>query len=205
MKYFRIEKIKVLFSGALLVTLIVFCVVTQLEYDAANKPFTHKFEAVNRTLFPASVLKYLSFGFNNVIADMYWIRTIQDLIQWNEKDQFYVDYFKNISTLDPKFEYPYLFGIFVVPTNKSPQFLNEIAIVADRGIEALPENWQIPFYLSTKYKLITQDLNKTAYYLNLAASRDTAPESVFALFSVNAELTRCTDSGAISREAARLR
>jgi hypothetical protein len=156
----------------------VLYVETQFQYDANNKPFTHKFEAVNRTLIPAIVLKNLSFGFDAVIADMFWISSIQDLIQWNEKDHFYVQYFDNISTLDPRFEYPYLFGIFVVPTSKSPTYIDEMATISERGITALPDNWKIPFYLSTKYKALTKDYERASHYLEIAVNRDSAPQVV---------------------------
>lgn len=193
MKIISLENSKPFLNGIALSLLFVLCAWVQTIYDTEHKPFTHKFEAVDRTLMPAPVLKTLSFGFNNILADMYWIRTVQDLIQWNETDRFYLQYFDNISTLDPKFAYPYLFGIFVVPTAKSPQFLDEFSLIADRGISALPENWEIPFYLSTKYKSITKDYERADHYLEIAAQKEKAPEvvhTVYSAFKVNKEKDR---------------
>mgnify|MGYP006054958267 CR=1 FL=1 len=188
MKYFHLEKLKPFITSGLLVLLITLLVSIQIKYDAVNAPFTHKFEAIERTLLPAQIVKNFNFGFSNVIADMYWIRAVQDLVHWNETDSYYVDYFENISTLDSKFEYPYLVGIFVVPTSKSPSFLERISVIADRGIEALPENWQIPFYLSTKYKSITKEYERADHYLSIAVANENAPEvvrTVYNAFKVN--------------------
>lgn len=188
MKYFHLEKLKPFITSGLLLLLITLLVGIQIKYDAVNTPFTHKFEAIERTLLPAQIVKNFNFGFSNVIADMYWIRAVQDLVHWNETDSYYVDYFENISTLDPKFEYPYLVGIFVVPTSKSPSFLERISVIADRGIEALPENWQIPFYLSTKYKSITKEYERADHYLSIAVANENAPEvvrTVYNAFKVN--------------------
>ena len=169
---------KTLLTNTLIFVSLLLVVLAQIRYDQKDKPFIVKFEAVNRTLTPAIVLQYTNFGFSNVIADYYWINAIQDVVQWNEKDHFYVEYFKNISTLDPKFEYPYLLGIFVVPNEKSPKYIDEIASVADVGISALPDNWRIPFYLSTAYKMNTKNLESTDHYLSIAASIKDAPEAV---------------------------
>ena len=178
---------KYLTNKTLLANLLIFIslflvVLAQIRYDQKDKPFIIKFAAVNRTLIPAELLKYTSFGFNNVIADYYWINAIQDVVQWNEKDHFYVEYFKNIATLDPKFEYPYLLGIFVVPSEKSPKYIDEIADVADVGIATLPDNWKIPFYLSTAYKMHTKNLERTDHYLSIAASIKDAPEAVHLVY-----------------------
>jgi len=147
---------KVLFVGAFFLIILI-----QINYDANSKPFLWKFETQDRVVLPPQVIKTLSFGFDNVIADAYWIQVVQDIIGWNETDMFFVNYFKNIAVLDPKFEYPYRLGIFVVPSQKNPELLNEMAKIADTGMQALPENWEIPFYLGTAYNALNKNLNAT--------------------------------------------
>lgn len=177
------EKNKTLLYTAIFGGFIIAIIGTQLYYDDNSKPFTHKFEAVNRVLLPPEILPYINFGFRGILADVYWLRSVQDLIQWNLTDHFYVEYFRNISVLDQKFEYPYLFGIFVVPNEKSPTYIDEIAAIADKGIEALPKNWKIPFYLSTKYKSETREFERANHYLEIAIAKDDTPSVVKTVYT----------------------
>lgn len=157
--------------------------VTQIAYDQKAPPFKTKLTAINRDLLPETLLPYIHFGFRLFMADMYWIRTIQDHVVWNNKDTFFLDYFKNISTLDPKFEHPYLFAIWTVPANKNIQDLDNVAKVAERGMTTIPDSWKIPYYLGTQYYLFTKSYSKAKDYLRLAAEKKDAPRGVYLNYS----------------------
>jgi hypothetical protein len=108
---------------------------------------------------------------------------VQDLNHWNNEDLFYLEYFRNIATLSPKFEYPYLFGIYVAPNEKSPALLDEMASISSIGMSSLPLDWSIPFYLSTKYKTLTKNDARALYYLSIANKTKGAPEVVHLVYS----------------------
>jgi len=108
---------------------------------------------------------------------------VQDFTAWDGKNKFYLNYFRNISALDPTFEYPYLFSIVIVPTNKDVDTLNDIASIAERGIAAIPTSWKIPFYLGTQYFLFTQNYDPAESYLAIAASKKDAPDGVYLVYS----------------------
>lgn len=170
---------------AVLITLIV---TFQLEHDKLSPPFTTKLAAVTRNLLPANTLPHITFGFKNIITDIYWIRAVQDLPSWNGKDLFYLNYFKNISTLDPTFEYPYLFSILVVPQRQNTKLLNievlhQIATISEKGIQSIPTSWKIPFYLGTQFYLFTKKYDPAEHYLGIAASRKGAPDGVYLVYS----------------------
>ena len=175
--------IHLIVTGVILIALLNLVVLFQINHDARSKPFTSALTAQSRNLLPAAFLPYITFGFDNFITDSYWIRSIQDFIVWDGKDPYYLNYFKNISTLAPTFEYPYLFSILIVPQNKNILTLHKVAEIADRGIQAIPTSWKIPFYLGTQFYLFTKKYDPAEKYLEIAAKIDGAPDGVFLVYS----------------------
>jgi hypothetical protein len=170
-------------TATLVIGLLLLVISFQKNFDARSDPFTTKVTSETRNLLPARFLPYITFGFDNFITDSYWIRAIQDFTVWDAKDPYYLNYFNNISTLDPTFEYPYLFSILIVPQNKNVDTLNQIATIAERGIEALPTSWKIPFYLGTQYFLFTKNYSPAESYLAIASKIKGAPDGVFLMYS----------------------
>lgn len=170
-------------TGAIVLALIFLVVIFQKNHDLRSDPFTTKLSAQSHNLLPSEFLPYITFGFGNIITDSYWIRSVQDFVVWDGKDPYYLNYFKNISTLDPTFEYPYLFSILIVPQNKDVITLNKIAEFADNGIEAISTSWKIPFYLGTQYYLFTKKYDPAEKYLKIAAKVPGAPDGVFLTYS----------------------
>ena len=148
--------IKYVALSALCIALLLLVVSFQVQHDRLSPPFTTRLKATTRNLLPAKFLPYITFGFDNFITNSYWIRAVQDFTVWDGKNPYYLNYFKNISTLDPAFEYPYLFSILIVPQKKDVATLDTIAAFADKGIQAIPTSWKIPFYLGTQYFLFIQ-------------------------------------------------
>lgn len=170
-------------TGTILIALVCLVISFQVNHDARRKPFSTRVKAVTRDLLPAHIVPYITFGFDNFITNAYWIRAVQDFVAWDAKDPYYLNYFKNISALDPTFEYPYLFSIVIVPQNKDVETLNAVAEIADRGIKSIPTSWKIPFYLGTQYYLFTKKYDPAEKYLQIAAKREGAPDGVFLVYS----------------------
>ncbi len=166
-----------------LIALVALCIIFQIKHDDLSPPFTTRLQVVSRTLLPEKLLPYVTFGFRNMITDYYWISAVQDFTAWDKKDTTYFNYFKNISTLDPKFEYPYLFTILIIPTRKNIDMLNDVAALSDRGLTAIPTSWKIPFYLATQYYLFTKKLHPSEEYLKIAAHIEGAPDGVYLMYS----------------------
>ena len=170
-------------TGIIVCTFIGMIMFLQGMHDDLSPPFSFKLEAVRRTLLPSRILPYSTFGFGAVISDYYWIQAVQDYVQWDGKDISYLDYFKNITILDPKFEYPYLFAIWALPVKKDIVILDVVAEIVHRGIEALPDNWQIPYYLGTQYFLFTKTFDRAEKYIKLAVENKNAPPGAYLLYS----------------------
>jgi hypothetical protein len=180
------NSLKTILSSILILFLLCTVIVAQVGYDKSSGSFeaqNFRFVVRAKTLLPPQVVKHLSFGFNTALADYYWISAIQDFTGWNYVDDFYINYFKNITTLDPKFSYPYLFAIFSVPNEKDPESLEKILPVATLGMETFKDNWEIPFYLGTAYNLYQKNTERTEHYLSIAVSKPSAPPLVSTVYS----------------------
>lgn len=184
MKAFFVRHKKQLLLFGPVVILIGLLVGLQILYDRTSPAYSLRLKAIQRDLIPSELLSYGHFGFRTILADLYWLRAIQDFVSWNGKELFFLDYFKNISTLDPKFEHPYLFAIWTIPINKDDVArLDMVANVAEKGIQQIPSSWQIPYHLGTQYYLFTKSYEKAKEYLRIAAERPNAPLGVYLNYS----------------------
>ncbi len=177
-----LARIKNVTPPLLLVSLLGVAIVAQIKYDSIKHPRV-LFTTETRYILPSSIVTNFSFGFRNILADLYWIKVIQDFSIWDGKDPFYLLEYKNIAALDPKFSYPYLLGILTFTTksvqeiNADTSILETIEPIIEDGIKNLPDNWEIPFYLGTGFQL-THNTEKALKYLKLASSYENAPERI---------------------------
>lgn len=176
-------------SSTLIIVLLLlsFGAILQLKYDKIVHPRI-MFTTETRYILPASIVSNFSFGFKNIIADLYWVRAIQDFSVWDGKDTFYAQEYKNIATLDPKFSYPYLLGILTFTSrsandkNASSSLLLTLEPTIQTGIKNLPDNWEIPFYYGTGFQL-TKNPEKALYYLKIAAAHPDAPPRIHEVYA----------------------
>ncbi len=127
-------------------------------------------------LWPVVVLEKASFGFRNLSADVLWIGAIQFYQDWDRKNPAFIQYFDSITTLDPKFEYPYLFASLILP--EGDPGMEQTRRIVEKGLIALPDNWQLPFYLGMQYHSVQHDFSNAMRYINRAADMPNAPAIV---------------------------
>ncbi len=176
MKYLNKYK-NIIFGTIVFLFLFSFISVLQIRYDKIVHPVIKFNYKVTKNVMDANFVKLFSFGFRNVLADYYWINIIQDLAGWDRSDDFYVQEFRNLVTLDPKFAYPYLFGVLTISVKTDPNSVYKAEEIAKIGIENLPYNWEIPFYLGTTFNLV-KNYEKALEYVEIAVTRPIIPESV---------------------------
>lgn len=178
-------------GSVLFLFLFISVIWLQHNYDKIVHP-NILFTTETRYIMPASVVKNFSFGFRNVLADFYWVSIIQDFSIWDGKDPFYLREYENLSTLDPKFAYPYLLGILTFTSKgvnnknfsskEASSNVETIEPIAQIGMKNLPDNWEIPFYMGTAFQL-TKTPDKALYYLKIAASKPNIPDSVRSVYN----------------------
>src|SRR3989344_5967396 len=177
-------RVKSLILWLITLLLLLAIVFLQLRYDAIVTEHLVMRAPVHRFVIPAPVMRHLAFGFENVLADYYWINAVQDINKWDRRDTFYPEYFRIISTLDPKFEYPYIFAALTMPSKGVSESLGWLSVIAERGMHALPESWQIPFYVGVQYHVVAKSYEQAVHYLAIAAKEESAPEMVRSIYGI---------------------
>lgn len=144
---------------ALTIIVICFAILYPLQktIDATHPPE----EKIEQVLYIASPkhVKQLSFGFDGVLADLYWLRSVQyygrQLL--NEKNE--VEFSQKVdqrllypllditTTLDSQYIQAYRFGALFLPDYK-PELALELLY---KGIKENPKNWRLYQSLGTIY------------------------------------------------------
>ncbi len=168
-------------SPLLVLSTIVFL---QLRYDAVVTAQLNPRAPIHRTVMPAEVVRHFTFGFDNVLADYYWVTAVQTYLKWDSFDQFYPEYFRIISTLDPKFEYPYHFAILTLPTKMNPESLVWLQEISEGAVRAFPDKWRIPLTAATQFHIIGKDNARAIHFLETANSMPSATELVRRMYGI---------------------
>ncbi|PID75393.1 MAG: hypothetical protein CSB23_04070 [Deltaproteobacteria bacterium] len=156
--------------------------------------FVHGIQRTQTGLFPpvdsAEDFKYLPSGaflkgaaldFDEVLADLLWIKSIGYLGEHFRSDKKFPWLYQLIdvtTSLDPYFDDPYEFGGIIY----SSQIINvdkSIAILK-KGMENVPKHhhryWYLPFFTAFNYMYHKQDYQTAARYLEMAASFPQSPK-----------------------------
>ncbi|HKP00816.1 MAG TPA: hypothetical protein VJU02_04210 [Nitrospiraceae bacterium] len=115
-------------------------------------------------------LKPALLGYNNLGADLLWLRLLQVVGQRRiSTDEFEWMYhaLDVITTLDPQYAYAYYVGANVLTDQANRPDLS--IRLLDKGADANPEIWYIPFLLGYNYYFLLADPAKGAEYVMKAA------------------------------------
>jgi len=125
-----------------------------------------------------SAVKIMALGYENILADIYWMRTIQYYGRRDKADKRPIRY-KNLSnlldittTLDPYLVDVYSIGSFFLSEDEpvgagQPE---EAVKLFDKGIKAHPDKWRLLYDKGLVYYIYLQDF-KAAGNIWLEASR----------------------------------
>jgi hypothetical protein len=156
-------------------------VASHVRLDENLQKFARINELAQRqqTFLPTpEAVRWLSGGFDKLIADLYWLQFIQYCGEAeNDRGEFYrrsSDYVNLITGLDPTFTKPYWFGCWAVGYwQKRPDLADKIL---QRGISANPDAWDLAYLAGVNQQLFAKNNKEAARYYKLAASKPNAPD-----------------------------
>jgi hypothetical protein len=102
----------------------------------------------NNLLLMVSRKPSFSFGFQNFLADLSWLRAVQvaGASGMGKRDYDQLGLLIHIvNNFDPRFDVPYFFGGLML--GDSPDHVLPALETLERGWKNHPENWHFPFYL----------------------------------------------------------
>lgn len=130
------------------------------------------------TLPSASTLKAANLGLHTATASFIWLKINQGAYTWLDTTRQYERFSKEIQTLtdlDPKWGFPYAFGTLLLPGLGKSELALELG---KKGIENVPDDWRIPYYMAMVYHTNLKDRVNAARYFAIAANTNGAPENV---------------------------
>ena len=166
---------------AAMLTLVGTVHLSQVQLDQARAALP-RFEQF-RYLPSGEYLRIATLGYEQVAADLLWLRAIQVMGERKvtvEDGRWLYHVLDVVTTLDLKFVQAYEAGglalctIVVLP--------DESNALLEKGMKHNPDVWQLPFYLGINYYFEFGDDEKAGEYMARAAHLPGAPEFI-ALFS----------------------
>lgn len=136
-----------------------------------------EFRSIQDTLYlTSSTLRRISFGYTELMADIYWLRVLQYFGSTKQVEQdadLLYHYFDIITDLDPKFLNAYRYGGTFL-ADEPPIGLGSVDLgikLMDKGRENLPDNYQIPMEEAFLFLLYAKDYEKAAELFDIASEQ----------------------------------
>jgi len=120
--------------------------------------------------------KALTLGFSNLVADVLWVRAVSYFgghILTDGNYPWLNRILLQVTTLDPPFIYPYLFGGMALALK--PETGNESIAMLARGMINYPGDWRYPFYIGFNAFYNQRDPERAADLMSYAASLPGSP------------------------------
>ena len=103
---------------------------------------------------PPAVIRALSFGYNELVADLLWVRTIAYFAEHLTSDRdltHLARHLDNILALDGHFRAVYRYGAAMLMTEGSNRTTLDAIKLLKHGHERFPDDWQIAFNIGSYY------------------------------------------------------
>ena len=124
-----------------------------------------KFRAIENTIrLSPKILKTMALGFDEIVADIYWLRALQyfgnpEIKKTEKNPEVMYKYFDIITELDPKFINAYRFGgtFLAEPEPFGLNNFNKVSSIFDKGRKNNPENFRLPLEQAFLYFIHSDD------------------------------------------------
>lgn len=160
----------------ILIVALLYASVFPLQFYIDEMKATWEEEEELLYLPSGKVIKMVSLGFDEVAADILYIKMIDYFGTHMMTDRNYEWLYHMadlVTTLDPHFKFPYLFAGLMLNV-EAKQFINARAILV-KGLPYFPDDWYFPFLLGLNYFWNEADLTTAAYYLENASELPDSP------------------------------
>lgn len=137
-------------------------------------------------IHPLPYMDKLSFGYQEVLADSMWIRSVQDLDYCEEKisqnlcrnQGWLFQMLDTVTNLSPHFRLPYAAGALALTVIISD--IDGATKLFEKGVRAFPNDWPILYRAAYHFLYEVKDKKRAAELL-IQAGQNGAPSWVFSL------------------------
>lgn len=135
---------------------------------------------------PPPMIERMTFGYGDAIADLLWIRAVQDFDYCDQQvgenicrnNSWLFQMLDAITTLSPQFRMPYAAGALALTVIITD--IDGATTIFDKGVKEFPKDWPILYRAAYHYMYEVKD-NKRAAELLIQAGKNGAPPWVFTL------------------------
>lgn len=142
-------------------------------------------------IYPPEILTHFHFGYREILADLFWIRTIQDFDYCDSPagkapagfilcsgNSWLYQQLNVVTMLSPDFRMPYATGglalsVLITDIEGASKFF-------DKGVAAFPTDWRI-HYRAAYHAMIEEKKPLKAAHLLTVAARNGGPQWIYAL------------------------
>ena len=164
------------YSGLLIIVLmLLISLPIQIRIDDIRGKYGHIEKDPN---FDSSALKFISIGYDEIFADIYWLRTLQyfgsDEQSIPEKSpELLCTYFDIITDLDPGFINAYRYGgtLLAEPMPIGLGDFEKGTELMDKGRKNNPDNFRIPLEEAFLYYLYSNNFMRAAELFNESSEK----------------------------------
>ena len=165
---------------------VIISVVLAAMLFAAILPIQHRLDREKVTweekeellyLPSGKVLHIVSLGFDQVAADIIFIKMIGYFATHNATDHTYtwLYHMADITTdLDPYFKFPYVFAGLLL--NLEANQYDNARLILEKGMAVYPDDWYFPFLLGLNVFFHDGDLVRAADYFEQSNSLEGSPD-----------------------------
>jgi tetratricopeptide (TPR) repeat protein len=158
----------------LLVSLAIGVVLSMQNVDRQRQTIPKGVE--QSYLPPGEYLKLAVLGYRNIVADVIWLKAVQNFSGRNQSRAAYLAGYHAVDVatdLNPDFVHAYkASGTILSVWAKMP---NESVAILGKGVQYNPTIWELPFFLGYDYFYELHDPKTAAKYFQQAASLPRAP------------------------------
>jgi hypothetical protein len=146
-----------LLVGVIFVALVPLLGLTEVELKRQRTAGVQPLPREVYTLPPPQALRALSFGYNEVAADLLWVRTVAyftDHLNTDHDLRYLKQHLSNVLELDPHFRRIYNYGAAML-MSQGYRLTNDHVYAAinmlERGHKLFPDDWRMPFHIGAYY------------------------------------------------------
>lgn len=163
---------------------------TQQKLDQRQKASNIYLEKNLLVLLPPQTIKKLTFGFDDLMADVVWLQFIQYFGENTRNKRanrpydfsYIYRYIDLITTLDPDFSYAYWFGAFAIADEMERPDL--AMMLLNRGIRNNPDIWWLSYTAGVMELMYNNDFVDAAKYFKTAQKINPNIERVNSIIDV---------------------
>lgn len=154
------------------------CLIFTLTWQASSPTMNE-----DSLLTPPSGIKFMTFGFHEIVADILWLRAIQGFdnckkVKLCRGHSWLFSMVDAVTDLSPQFRTAYLSGALALGVLANDD--EGASKLYDKAAVAFPDDWKILYYAGYHFMYEAKDPKKAASYL-VRAGEHGAPPWVFSL------------------------